>query len=67
MTDDAGYAWAHHVCMGCDVVRVWHRCAHGLAVPAGVNWKEFLTKLNSKFAKCKVLIVCLTRGFYLSV
>ena len=39
-------------------------CANGLCVPAGVNWKEFLTKINSDNAQCEVLIVLLSRAFY---
>ena len=41
-------------------------CASGLCVPAGQNWKEFLPKINSRFAKCEVLIVLLSPAFYLS-
>ena len=41
-------------------------CASGLHVPAGANWKEFLPKIGGRFAKCKVLIVLLTRPFYKS-
>ena len=41
-------------------------CATGLHVPDSVNWKDFLSKISGRFAKCKVLIVLLTRPFYKS-
>jgi hypothetical protein len=41
-------------------------CASGLCVPVGANWKDFLTKINGRFANCEVLICLLSPGFYRS-
>ena len=41
-------------------------CASGLCVPAGNDWKDFLPKIDSRFARCEVLIVLLSPAFYLS-
>ena len=41
-------------------------CASGLCVSAGNDWKDFLPKIDSRFARCEVLIVLLSPAFYLS-
>jgi len=35
-----------------------------LHAPEGTNWKEFILRLNSRFAKCKVLIVVVTAALF---
>ena len=42
-------------------------CASGLHVPPGSNWMTFLPKVGGRFAKCRVLIVLLTKPFYNSI
>ena len=39
----------------------------GLHVPPGDDWKIYYTKLNSRFSKCRVMIVFLSKAFYHSL
>merc|ERR1712048_26418 len=52
------------------IVRAFHQegipVASGLSVPAGANWETFLTKIDSRFSKCIVLIALQSQSFYLS-
>lgn len=34
----------------------------GLHVPAGSDWKLFLTKISSRFSNCRVFVCLLTKG-----
>ena len=38
-----------------------------MAPPTGTDWKVFLLKLSSRFARCKVLIVVVTPALYASI
>jgi hypothetical protein len=49
-------------------IRILHQCGvqsfSGLHVPAGVDWKVFMLRLNGRQANAKVLIVLKTKALY---